>query len=122
MWILKLCKWQEIMGRKMKTNKYQKHVAYSYGCKLVSVNNKFSKRFKLYLREDDVYNFMDSLIEESKYCSEVMKKMKNILKKEHVTEKYRGAAHRDCNNNVKLNNKDTIVFHNLKNCDSHLIM
>ena len=40
----------------------------------------------------------------------------------HVTEKYRGAAHRDCNNNVKSNNKVPIVFHNLKNYDSHLIM
>ena len=58
------------------TNKYQKRVAYSYGCKLILVNDKLSKRSKLYLREDNVYNFMNTMIEESKYCSEVMKKMK----------------------------------------------
>ena len=40
----------------------------------------------------------------------------------HITGKYRGSAHRDCNINLKLNYKIAIVFHNLKNCDSHLIM
>ena len=29
---------------------------------------------------------------------------------------------RDCKINVKLNDKFTIEFHNLENCDSHLIM
>ena len=33
-----------------------------------------------------------------------------------------GSAHRDCNINLKLNHKISIVFHNLKNYDSHLIM
>ena len=32
----------------------------------------------------------------------------------HITGKYRGAAHADCNINLKLNNKIAIVFHNLK--------
>ena len=40
----------------------------------------------------------------------------------HITGKYRGSAHRDCNINVKLNHKIPIVFHNLKKYDSHLIM
>ena len=40
----------------------------------------------------------------------------------HVTGKYRGSAHRDCNINVKLNHKIPFVFDNLKNYDSHLIM
>ena len=33
------------------TNKYQKHIACSYGYKLVCVDDKFSKPFKLYLGE-----------------------------------------------------------------------
>ena len=53
------------------TNKCQKHVACSYGYKLVCVDDSFSKPFKSYLGEDVVYNFM---IEASKYCSHVMKK------------------------------------------------
>ena len=40
----------------------------------------------------------------------------------HITGKYRDSAHRDCNINVKLNRKISVVFHNLKNYDWHLIM
>ena len=40
----------------------------------------------------------------------------------HITRKYRGSAHRDYNINVKLNHKIPVVFRNLKNYDSHLIM
>ena len=56
------------------TNKYQKHVACSYGYKLVCIDDKFSKPFKSYLREDAVYNFISSMIEESKHCSDLMNK------------------------------------------------
>ena len=56
------------------TNKHQKHVACSYGYNLVCVDYKFSKPFKSYLGEDAVYNFISCMIEESKYCSDVMKK------------------------------------------------
>ena len=40
----------------------------------------------------------------------------------HSTGKYRGSAHRDHNINLKLNHQIRIVFHNVKNYDSHLIM
>ena len=40
----------------------------------------------------------------------------------HITEKYRGSAHRDCNINLKLNHKIPIVFYSLENYDYHLIM
>ena len=46
------------------TNKHQKHIACSYGYKLVCVNDMFSKPFKTYLGKDAV----------SKYCCELMKK------------------------------------------------
>ena len=56
------------------TNKYHKDITYSSGYKFVCVNDKFSKLFKTYLGEGAVYNFINSIIEESKYCSDVMKK------------------------------------------------
>ena len=56
------------------TNKYQKYVACSYGSKLVYVHDIFSKHFKSYLGEDDVYNFINSMIGESKYCIDITKK------------------------------------------------
>ena len=47
-------------------NKYQKHFAWSYGCKLVCVDDKFSKPFKTYLGKDAASNFINNMIEESK--------------------------------------------------------
>ena len=40
----------------------------------------------------------------------------------HITGKYRVRAYRDCIINAKLNLKIHVVFRNLKNYDSHLIM
>ena len=66
------------------TNKYQKHIACSYGYKLVCIGDKFSKSFKSYLGEDAVSNFIISVTEESKYCNEVLK---NHFNKELVMTK-----------------------------------
>ena len=41
------------------------------GYKLVRVDDKFRKPFKLNLGEDDFYNFINSMVED---CSDVMKK------------------------------------------------
>ena len=89
---------------------------------------------------------------ESKYCSDVMKKHfdkelvmtkkdnedfknsnvccfcnnhyigDNVRDHCHISGKYKGSAHRDCNINVKLNRQILVVFHNLKNYDSHHLM
>ena len=40
----------------------------------------------------------------------------------HITGKYRDSAHRDYNINSRLNHKILVVFYNLKNYESHLIM
>ena len=39
----------------------------------------------------------------------------------HVTGKFRGAAHWSCNINLQLTKKISIIFHNLKGYESHLI-
>ena len=136
------------------TNKYQKHITCSYGYQLVCVDDKFTKPFKLYLGKNSVENFINSMIKESKYCSDVMKKHFNkelVMTKEdnedfensgkcwicdndyidgnvkvrddcHITGKYKGSAHRDCNINLTLNPKSPIVFFNLKSYDFHHFM
>ena len=40
----------------------------------------------------------------------------------HVTGKYRGSAHANCNLSYRLTNKIYVIFHNLTGYDSHLIM
>ena len=54
-----------------------------------------------------IKNYIDSDVKVRYFC--------------HITGKYGGSAHRDCNINVTLNHKIPIIFHNLKNYDSHLI-
>ena len=90
---------------------------------LVCVDDIFSKLSKSYLGEVAVCNFINSMVEKTNYCSEVMKEHFN---KKHVKKmmkilgtllrvvsvmmlnvdgdgKVRGSEHRDCNNiNVKL--------------------
>ena len=53
-------------------------------------------------------NYIDGNVKVKGYC--------------HITGKYRGSAHRDCYMSVKLNHNIPVVFHNLKNYDSNLIM
>ena len=59
------------------TNKYENYVAFSYGYKLVCVEDIFSEPFKTYIDEDAVHSFISSMIKEYKYCSDVMKKLFN---------------------------------------------
>ena len=58
-------------------NKYQKHVTCSYGYRLLYVDDTFSEPFKSYLDENVIYYFINSMIEKSKYCSNVMEKYFN---------------------------------------------
>ena len=38
------------------------------------VNDRFSKSFKTYLGRDTIHNFLNRMIEECNYCTDVMKK------------------------------------------------
>ena len=40
----------------------------------------------------------------------------------HITGKHRGSAHWNCNINLKLTKKGSVIFHNLRGYYSHLIM
>ena len=40
---------------------------------------------------------------------------------DHITGKYQGSVHQECNLNLALSKNIPAVFHNLQNYDSHLI-
>ena len=49
----------------------------------------------------------------------------SITPHDHMTGKYRGAEHNECNLKLKLNPKTmqiSVIFHNLKGYDGHLLM
>ena len=77
------------------TNKYRKHIACSYGYQLVCADDKFSMPFKTYLGKYSVYKSINNMIEESKYCREVIKKHFN---KELVMSKERRLLILSCKN------------------------
>ena len=134
------------------TSKYQKHIGCCYGYKLVCVDGKFSKSFKTYLGKDTVYDFINSMIEESRNYSNVTKKRfdKELVMTKEDNEDFKNSTKCwICDNdyvdydvkvkdychiagkyrssahrniNLKLNHKIHIVFRNLKNYDFHLIM
>ena len=67
----------------------------------------------------------EHLFQESNNCW-ICKKIidndeENVRDHCHITGKFRGSAHWDCNINFQLTKKIPVIFHNLKGYDSHLI-
>ena len=54
-------------------------------------------------------------------CSKLIKFNDNVRDHCHITGKYRGSAHWSCNINLKISKKLVVIFHNLREYDSHLI-
>ena len=140
------------------TDAYQKHTDCGFGYKIVCCyDDKYSKPLKIYRGEKAVYNFMEYLLDEVKYCKKVMKQQFNkplkmtkdddirFKKSEechicgkkytdkdirvrdhcHITGKYRGSAHQECNLQLRVNPEEVkipVIFHNLRGYDSHFIM
>ena len=131
-------------------SKYQDHIPCSIAYKLVRVDDKFSKDVLLYRGKNAVYKFVQSIFREYSYCRRVMKKFfcKNLVMTAeqdeefersnicgklietgdnkvrdhcHISGKYRGPSHWNCNINLKISKKLVVIFHNLKGYDSHLI-
>ena len=140
------------------TEAYQKHTDCGYGYKVVCrYDDKYTKPINIYRGEKAVYKFMEKMLEEVKYCKNIMKKEfnkqlittdndelsfkleqkchiceesykdKDIRVRDHchITGKYRGSAHQDCNLKLRLNLEEIkipVIFHNLRGYDSHFIM
>ena len=145
-------------NNKSYTEAYQKHTDCGFGYKVVCCyDDKYSQPLKIYRGEKAVYTFLEYMLDEVKYCKNVIKKEfnkplkmtkedeKEFNKAEechicnikyndddikvrdhcHITGKYRGSAHQECNLQLRVNPekvKIPVIFHNLRGYDSHFIM
>ena len=133
------------------TKLYQKHIANSMGAKLVCIDNRFTLPTKIFTGSNCINEFLKWIFEQEKQTNEIIikhfnKKLKMTTEDEenyqnsndcwicdekiikdklrdhcHITGKYRGPAHRQCNLKLKIPRKLPIIFHNLERYDGHLI-
>ena len=63
-------------------------------------------------------------MQSAKHCHICLKPLKGVVVRDHdhLTGKFRGPAHQDCNVNYKVPKDFPVVFHNLKNFDGHIII
>ena len=133
------------------TTFYSKHVPYSIGAKLVCIDDTYSLPLKIFFGSNCVNKFLQWVFNQRKRCNQIIKQYFNkpiIMTKEdeerynsadtcwicdklidkdkvrdhcHVTGKFRGAAHKKCNLQLKVSSKLPVIFHNLEGYDGHII-
>ena len=97
---------------------YIKAILKEYECCEKVMNNHFNK--DLIISEEE-----EHLFQQSNSCWTCEKLIdnddENVRDHCHVTDKFRGATHWNCNINLQLTKKVSIIFHNLRGYNSHLI-
>ena len=82
------------------------------------MKDEFNKN--LILTEEEEYSFQQS--NSCWICKKIIDNEDEKVRDHcHITGKFRGSTHWDCNINFQLTKKIPAIFHNLKSCDSHLI-
>ena len=83
------------------------------------IKKEFNKPLKM--TKDDEDKFQKA--KECHTCEKEYNKTDVIVRDHcHITKKYRGSAHQDCNLNFRKTDKIPVIFHNLRGYDSHFIM
>ena len=83
------------------------------------ISKHFNKELVMTKEDKDDFEYCTSYWIFDNVCVEVFVKVRAHF---HKNGTYRASAHRYCNIKIKLNPKIPVVFNNLKNYDSHLIM
>ena len=90
-------------------------------CKKI-VKQKFNKPLKMTKEDEDKFKIADEChICNNKYTDEDIRVRDHC----HITGKYRGSAHQECNLKLIVNLEELkipVIFHNLRGYDSHFIM
>ena len=126
---------------------YQEHIPNSICAKLVCIDNRFTSLSIIFEGENCINKFIKWIFEQQKYCNQIInnhfiKKLKmttgdennvqyyndywictqKIIKDKvrdhcHITSKFKGAAHKECNSKLRIPRKLPIIFHNLEDYD-----
>ena len=87
-------------------------------CKNV-IKTQFNKPLKMTKNDEEEFQKADRChICQQKYNEKDVRVRDHC----HITGKYRGSAHQDCNLNFQITDKIPVIFHNLRGYDSHFIM
>ena len=90
-------------------------------CKKI-VKQQFNKPLKMTKEDEDKFKIADEChICNNKYTDEDIRVRDHC----HITGKYRGSAHQECNLKLRVNPEEVkipVIFHNLRGYDSHFIM
>ena len=87
-------------------------------CKNV-IKTQFNKPLKMTKNDEEKFQKADRChICEQKYNEKDVRVRDHC----HITGKYRGSAHQDCNLKFQITDKIPVIFHNLRGYDSHFIM
>ena len=72
------------------TKKYQDHIPCSFACKVVCVDNKYSKKIILYRGKDAINKFIKSILNEYNYCRRIMRTYfyKNLVMNAEENERF----------------------------------
>ena len=72
------------------TKKYQDHIPCSFACKVVCVDNKYSKKIILYRGKDAINKFIKSILNEYNYCRRIMRMYfyKNLVMNAEENERF----------------------------------
>ena len=153
------CFLQSCSDVKSHTEKYQKHVPSGFCYVVVSSVDKYNKPAVVYRGENVMDEFMSCLEKEREEIVNILSQVipmnlsveeehafqcelnchicerllgvDRVRDHDHLTGKYRGAAHNACNLNYRFSKENVrkhnsfhipIIFHNLRGYDSHLIM
>ena len=87
-------------------------------CKKV-MKKEFNKPLKMTKEDEEKFQKADECHICNKKYNETDVRVRDHC---HITGKYRGSAHQDCNLNFQISDKIPAIFHNLRGYDSHFIM
>ena len=114
-------------------NNISKFVSYrGENCAQVFINELEKEVLRLYTNHlqfkkpmedlDTLNKYFYDYIDECHICNKRIPENDKVADHDHLTGSFRGPAHSNCNLHFKLPNYIPIVFHNLRNYDSHLFI